>query len=817
MRIWDRWDENEKAAAIRVAGLSTAVLAVFVFIAIISYLFHWEQDMSLFTGGSTAEIGNAAGKIGNRTGYFLVCELFGLGSFALLIILTAVSIRLLARKWSQSLIKTGLITLFSACISSLAFAFMGKLASLDNMFGGGLGGRCGEKAVNWAEEQIGVPVTGIVIVVLFIALLIFSSKRFSRWLATTGSSKKPAKPTTDEAEGCQVPESEEAVNTENAEGEEDDDVTPVPDVVPEIIETPAAAPEPLAVRALKAEPQTAEPAPQTQLEALDNANFTVVKGDALDTDVTRDLTPIDNRLDPPDGLPDYKFPSLDLLKSHSSGRREVSSEELTRNNNKIRATLANYKIQITDVKAIVGPTVTLYKVYPAPGVKIAEIKRLQEDIAMALNAKGVRVVVLSDAVGIEVANDYASIVPLKALLNDNEFRNSKADLPVAIGYTITQKVKVFDLADAPHLLVAGATKQGKSVGLNVIVTSLLYSKHPSELKFVFIDPKMVEFSVYARLLKHYLAVLPDACSEEDEQDNAIVKKPKDAEKILRSLCIEMDQRYELLSKAGVNNIRLYNEKYKSRRLNPEKGHRFLPYLVVVVDEYADLTMSQGASPETKSASRSITNSIVRLAQKGRAAGLHVILATQRPSVDVISGVIKSNFPMRIAFRVASRTDSMTILDSPGAEKLIGRGDMLFSAGIDSERIQCALVDVDEEIEGITRYIGDQKGYGKCYNSPYYLPSVEDAASEGGEAGGNVDMHSLDERFEEAAKMVVTTQRGSTSDLQRKLGMGYAKAGRVMDQLEAAGIVGHQEGSKPRQVLVPDLNTLQPILDAFLKR
>ncbi len=819
MRFWDRWDENEKAAAIRVAGLCVAALTLFVFIATASYLFHWEQDMSLFEGGPASEIGNKAGRAGNRTGYFLVCELFGLGSFALLIILAAVSIRLLARKWSQSLIKTALIALFGACISSLAFAFIGNLASLDNIFGGGLGGRCGAKVVNWAEEQIGIPVTGVAIAVLFIALLIFSSKRFSRWLATAGSRKKPVKPIADEAEGSPVPEPDETVNTESpeveGEGEEDDDddATPVPDVEP----------EPLTVMALKAEPQTAEPAPQAPLAqqappaAPDNGNFTVVKGDALDTDITKDLTPIDNRLDPPDGLPDYKFPSLDLLKSHSSGRREVSSEELTRNNNKIRATLANYKIQLTDVKAIVGPTVTLYKVYPAPGVKIAEIKKLQEDIALALNAKGVRVVVLSDAVGIEVANDYASIVPLKALLNDNEFRNSKADLPVAIGYTITQKVKVFDLADAPHLLVAGATKQGKSVGLNVIVTSLLYSKHPSELKFVFIDPKMVEFSVYSRLLKHYLAVLPDACSEEDEQDNAIVKKPKDAEKILRSLCIEMDQRYELLSKAGVNNIRLYNEKYKSRRLNPEKGHRFLPYLVVVVDEYADLTMSQGASPETKSASRSITNSIVRLAQKGRAAGLHVILATQRPSVDVISGVIKSNFPMRIAFRVASRTDSMTILDSPGAEKLIGRGDMLFSAGIDSERIQCALVDVDEEIEGITRFIGDQKGYGRSYNSPYYLPSVEDASADGGEAGGSVDMHSLDERFEEAAKMVVTTQRGSTSDLQRKLGMGYAKAGRVMDQLEAAGIVGHQEGSKPRQVLVPDLNTLQPILDAFLKR
>lgn len=808
MRIWDRWDENERAAAIRVAGLLVAALTVFVFIAAASYLFHWQQDMSLFEGGAASEIGNAAGKVGNRTGYFLVCELFGLGSFALLLILAAVSIRLLSHKWRQSLVKTGLIALFGACIASLAFAFIGELASLGDIFGGGLGGRCGAKIVSWAEEQVGVPVTGIIIVVLIVALLIFSSRGFSRWLATVGCKKKEKQSQTPEAEDD---ETLQEAHEDEADEQQDDIAGEIAETMPDFGETPAAPDEQVKTMALTAE----NPQDSTQ-QSEAQGSFTVVKGDVLDTDVTKDLTPIDNRLDPPDGLPDYKFPSLDLLKSHSSGRREVSSEELTRNNNKIRATLANYKIQITDVKAIVGPTVTLYKVYPAPGVKIAEIKRLQEDIALALNAKGVRVVVLSDAVGIEVANDYASIVPLKALLNDNEYRNSKADLPVAIGYTITQKVKVFDLADAPHLLVAGATKQGKSVGLNVIVTSLLYSKHPSELKFVFIDPKMVEFSVYSKLLKHYLAVLPDAGSEEEEQENAIVKKPKDAEKVLRSLCLEMDQRYELLSKAGANNIRLYNEKYKSRRLNPEKGHRFLPYLVVVVDEYADLTMSQGASPETKSASRSITNSIVRLAQKGRAAGLHVILATQRPSVDVISGVIKSNFPMRIAFRVASRTDSMTILDSPGAEKLIGRGDMLFSASIESERIQCALVDVDEEVEGITRFIGEQRGYGKSYNSPYYLPSVEDSAAEGGEAGGGVDMHSLDERFEEAAKMVVTTQKGSTSDLQRKLGMGYAKAGRVMDQLEAAGIVGHQEGSKPRQVLVPDLNTLQPILDAFLK-
>ena len=463
-----------------------------------------------------------------------------------------------------------------------------------------------------------------------------------------------------------------------------------------------------------------------------------------------------------------------------------------------------------------GPTVTLYKVYPAPGVKIADIKKLQEDIALSLNAKGVRVVTLSDAVGIEVANDFSSIVPLKALLNDEAFRNSKADLPVAIGYTITQKVRVFDLADAPHLLIAGATKQGKSVGLNVIVSSLLYSKHPSELKFVFIDPKMVEFSAYGQLLKHYLAVLPDSTDEDDERANAIVKKPKDAEKILRSLCTEMDDRYELLSKAGVNKITLYNEKFKERKLRPDHGHRYLPYLVVVVDEYADLTMTTGASPDARAASRSITNSIIRLAQKGRAAGLHVILATQRPSVDVISGIIKSNFPMRIAFRVASRVDSMTILDAPGAEKLIGRGDMLFSAGIDSERIQCGFIS-GEEIDAVTEFIGEQVGYGRCYNTPYYLPSPAEPGAESGEGGGMVDMSKVDERFEEAAKMVVLSQRGSTSDLQRKLGMGYAKAGRVMDQLEAAGIVGPQEGSKPRQVLVPDLNTLEPILDAFLHR
>ena len=801
MRIWKNWDEEEKAVAVKLTGAFFLVAAIFVFISIVSYLFSWKQDASLLSeGGIMENATNAAGSLGFRTGHFLVSELFGIGSLALLIILLAISVRLLSGKWQSSLARTGIITLFGAFMASLALSYIGSLLGMETAFDGGLGGRCGAFCITWMTRTLGVIVTGLVIAVLIAIFLVLSSKKFSRWLSTLGSGKKKSKKKSKEP----------AVTDSDIEATpQEPDMPVVQDILPEEQPEPELESEP--VEELPTEPQAVTLA---EKESVPEGNFEIISDDSLNAEVTEELKPIDNRLDPPDGLPKYKFPTLDLLEAHAGGRREVSSEELTRNNNKIRAALANYKIQLNDVKAQVGPTVTLYKVYPAPGVKIADIKKLQEDIGMTLNARGVRVIQLSDCVGIEVANDYSSIVPLKALLNDTAFRESKAELPVAIGYTITQKVKVFDLADAPHLLVAGATKQGKSVGLNVIVSSLLYSKHPSELKFVFIDPKMVEFSSYARLLKHYLAVLPDAGSEEDEANRSIVKNPKDAEKILRSLCIEMDDRYELLSKAGVNNIKLYNSRYKERKLRPDHGHRYLPYIVVVVDEYADLTMTIGGAPEARAASRSITNSIIRLAQKGRAAGLHVILATQRPSVDVINGLIKSNFPMRIAFRVASRVDSTTIIDSPGAEKLIGKGDMLFSAGIESERIQCGFVSGDE-IDSINTFISDQRGYGKCYNTPYYLPDVNDTGAEGGGAG-SLDTNSLDERFAEAARLVVSTQKGSTSDLQRKLGMGYAKAGRVMDQLEAAGIVGPQEGSKPRQVLLSSLDELEPLLESVMK-
>lgn len=797
-RFWRNMDDDDKSRLVRIIGLVVALAAVFTLLSTVSYFFTWKADQSSLTsavGDTTVEVSNAGGKLGYRWADLLVRKWFGLGSLAFIVILFAVSVRLLLRRWRYSMLKTTLLTFSGALVASFALAFVSDLTGLGNAFGGGLGGECGESVIRWSSVVFGTFLTGFLLVFLVVLWLVFASRRFSCWLMSLGK-KDPDEPAVPQDQEPETPVSGQA-GAAAGRGTSNLSVS-----TPSLRQTqePEPVPGPSSPQA-PGQDETAKVPGKDSGESLE-----VIKGKELTTKVTSDLPRINVR----DELPDYKFPSLELLDTYSSGRSEVTDEELSRNNARIRTALENYRIQINDVKAIVGPTVTLYKVYPAPGVKISEIKKLQEDLGMHLHARGVRVVTLTDSVGIEVANDRPSIVPMRAVLNDEAFRVSKAELPVAIGYTIQQKVKVFDLADAPHLLVAGATKQGKSVGLNVIVTSLLYSKHPSELKLVFIDPKMVEFSAYSHLLKHYLAVLP--CNDEtEEMDNAIVKKADKADKILRSLCIEMDQRYELLSKASVPNIKTYNEKYRNRRLRPDEGHRFLPYMVTIIDEYADLTMSVGGSGDAKAVARSITTSIIRLAQKGRAAGLHVVLATQRPSVDVITGLIKTNFPTRIAFRVVSRTDSSTILDSSGAEKLIGKGDMLYYAGVEMERVQCAYID-SEEINRLTEYIGSQSGYKKSFNTPFYLPPVDDDTEEG--SGGMVDMTKLDERFDEAAKLVVMSQRGSTSDLQRRLGMGYAKAGRVMDQLQAAGIVGPQEGSKPRQVLVSSLDELDQIIAAY---
>ena len=781
---------DRRQAGLRFVGVAALlVLTVLVSVSVISYVLEWRPDQSALASGEN--IRNAAASGGLSIGHFLVTESFGLAAFCVVIFLIGWTVKLI---WSASHIRMGkwffgllTFTFLLSWILSMVDVFL----PWKNLFGGGIGGRAGAALVGLLLSRLGEIVTGVILLVLLVLWCFCMSRRFSDWLMGV----KPEVEGPDEA--SELPG--ETTDTREEENQEPEEEIPVIDE-PEPVTAPVFVTSPT---------HTVEEAAQEEEPGIN-----IIKDNTLEQEVKEPLKPIDNRLDPPDGLPKYRTPDLSILGDYSNARHEVSQDELVRNNTKIRNTLANYKIQVRDVTAIVGPTVTLYKVYPAPGVKIAAIKQLQEDIGISLGARGVRITTLSDSVGIEVANDVASIVPLKSLLNDESFRSSKAELPVAIGYTISQQVKVFDLADAPHLLVAGATKQGKSVGLNVIVASLLFAKHPSELKFVFVDPKMVEFSAYGKLLHHYLAVLP-CNSAEEEKEKAIIKNAKDAAAVLQSLCVEMDARYELLSKGLVNNIKLYNAKYKEHHLRADEGHHFLPYIVVVIDEYADLTMSVGAGPESKALARSITTSVIRLAQKGRAAGLHVILATQRPTVDVITGLIKANFPMRIAFRVTSRIDSSTILDQPGADKLIGRGDMLLYSGVEMERVQCAFIGNDEIVD-LTNAVGNQIGYQKSYNTPYYLP--EPAPTEGDEgSGGMVDMKTLDERFEEAARTVVLNQRGSTSDLQRKLGMGYAKAGRVMDQLEAAGIVGPQNGAKPREVLVKDIAELEEILQHFLQQ
>ena len=800
--FWSRLSDDRKSSLLKYAGWTMSAFAVISLISVLSYLFTWQADQSLMSRpdmmDKAVDVQNWCGKLGYRWSSFLVTDCFGLGSFALLFLFCAIAYRLFYWKKSIGLVKMTFVSVLSTFVSSLILAFFSARFGADTFFGGGLGGYAGSAVVQIMENLLGAVGAGLIIVLLTVALLLFASGRFESWFAAFG-------------EGRLQEETEAETETDVDPADEMTDVIPENDLEEELDAEPEDVSDDMTVvdEESSEEYDPIEILPVEDTVSQEESEMEVIVGEELSTDIKEELPWIDVR----EELERFQFPPLDLLNDYSEGKREVSKEELELNNNRIRTTLLNYKIKVDKVSAVVGPTVTLYKVVPAPGVKISAIENLRKEIGLSLGAKGVRVVTLADSVGIEVANNHPSIVPLKAMLNDDAFRNSKAELPVAIGYTITQKVKTFDLTDAPHLLVAGATKQGKSVGLNVIISSLLYAKHPSELKFVFIDPKMVEFTAYNSLLKHYLAVLPLAASEEDEKENAIIKQPKQAENVLNSLCIEMDERYKLLAAAGVNDIKLYNAKYKERHLLPTEGHKHLPYLVVVIDEYADLTMAGGSGGDARKTSKNISDYIVRLAQKGRAAGIHVIIATQRPSVNVITGLIKTNFPTRIAFRVVGRVDSQTILDTTGAENLIGRGDMLYYAGVEMERVQCALVSM-AEINKITDFIGAQTGFRQCYSTPYYLPVPE--SQDGETSGGTIDMQNIDPMFEDAARMVVTSQKGSTSDLQRRLGMGYARAGRVMDQLEAAGVVGPQEGSKPRQVLVTTFNELDEILAAFVK-
>lgn len=501
------------------------------------------------------------------------------------------------------------------------------------------------------------------------------------------------------------------------------------------------------------------------------------------------LVPYDPKLD----LSNYKFPVIELLEDHKSGNPEVTNEELISNKNKIVETLANYKIQIDKIKATIGPTVTLYEIVPAPGIRISKIKSLEDDIALSLAALGIRIIAPipgRGTIGIEVPNRNPEVVSMKSVIVAKKFQESSYDLAVVLGKTISNETYVVDLTKMPHLLVAGATGQGKSVGLNAIIVSLLYKKHPSELKLVLIDPKKVELTLYSKIEKHFLAKLPDTI-------DPIITDTQKVIKTLNSLTIEMDSRYDLLKKAHVRNIKEYNAKFVERKLNPEHGHRFMPYIVLIIDEFADLIMTAGREIETP---------LARLAQLARAIGIHLVIATQRPTTNIITGVIKANFPVRVAFRVTSMIDSRTILDTNGANQLIGRGDMLISTGSDLNRIQCAFIDTSE-IDKITNFISSQQGY----PSAMYLPEVP---TEGLDEFTEVDLNKRDELFDEAARLIVMHQQGSTSLIQRKFSIGYNRAGRIMDQLEAAGIVGPNEGSKARQVLIVDETSLEQILRKF---
>ena len=503
---------------------------------------------------------------------------------------------------------------------------------------------------------------------------------------------------------------------------------------------------------------------------------------------------INTTYDPKEDLSSFMLPSTEFLINYEEKNIEVKQEELVANKDKIVNTLKNYSIDISKIVATPGPTVTLYEIVPAPGIRISKIKNLEDDIALSLSALGIRIIAPipgRGTIGIEVPNQHPQVVSMKTMLNSPEFQNCKYELPIAIGMTISNLPYVADLTKMPHLLMAGATGQGKSVGLNAIITSLLYKKHPAELKFVMVDPKKVELSLYTKIERHYLAKLPDS-------DEAIITDTRKVVRTLNSLCIEMDQRYDLLKNAQVKNIKEYNPKFCSRRLNPEEGHRYLPYIVLVIDEFADLIMTAG---------KEIEMPIARLAQLARAVGIHLIIATQRPSVNIITGIIKANFPARVAFRVTSKIDSRTILDASGADQLIGRGDLLLSVNNDMIRIQCALIDT-QEIEQMAEFVGNQRGYQETFLLPEYI-------DENAEPNKEFDPRQIDDKFEEAARIIVALQHGSTSIIQRKLSLGYNRAGRIIDQLEAAGIVGPFEGSKAREVKIKTEVELDQLLREYL--
>ena len=748
---------NKKRSREILFGSFLIIMSFLLFVSLLSYFFTWEHDQSSTNHILDRTIGskNVLKKIGAEISHIFIYKGFGASSiiFALLLSITGLSLFFEFKK--LSILSTWSWGLFYTILLSLVFS---QIKTFFPFLGGTVGYEVSDIIIDYAGT------IGFWSIILFLTLfsVVIHFKIIPKKIKADFWNKEKKDIGSDQKESSDIVDESIISKVDNLHDDLNYTETEVDNINYNEIN---------------------EKANDVVMEISKNKEEETVE------DVSGNLVKKYGEFDPTLELSGFRSPSLEQLKDYGSGSIKIDEKELESNKNTIIETLRNYKIEIAKIKANIGPTVTLYEIVPAAGIRISKIKNLEDDIALSLSALGIRIIAPipgKGTVGIEVPNNNPTIVSMKSVISSQKFQNAEMELPIAFGKTISNETFTVDLVKMPHLLMAGATGQGKSVGLNVILTSLLYKKHPSEVKFILVDPKKVELNIYNKIERHYLAKLPNS-------EESIITDNKKVIYTLNSLCIEMDNRYELLKNAMCRNIREYNQKFKSRKLNPDNGHRYLPYIVLVVDEFADLIMSAGKEVETP---------IARLAQLARAIGIHLIIATQRPSVNVITGIIKANFPARIAFRVTSKIDSRTILDVSGADQLIGRGDMLYTQGNELIRIQCAFVDTPE-VENISEFIGSQKGY----LDAHLLPEFSGEENEIGE----INIDDRDDLFEEAAKVIVVAQQGSASLIQRKLKLGYNRAGRIIDQMEASGIVGPFEGSKARQVLIPDLNTLEQFL------
>ncbi|MDR0798731.1 MAG: DNA translocase FtsK [Dysgonamonadaceae bacterium] len=776
-----------------ILGVIILAFALFASLSMVSFLFTGSLDQSKVEHSVKIGIANWMGFRGAVLGNILVNEWFGIASIFLLIFTACAGLRLMKAKYINLVRSFILCSLLTIWTSTALYFFFGRFFSNTVIY---IGGKHGLFLSHWLTDNFGNIGSFLILLILFVIIMTLITRQtigFLRRLQEKGTvgiskSKKLIFPWKKRAAKSQTPAQSETpdfipIETKPNRLVEDKTI----EHKPFVREETAAKPLDFEVTKPQEEEYIALVTPKKPV----NHPQPNIEEDA--NELVEELGLYDPTLD----LAHYQFPTIDLLKKYNVQDNQIDMAEQNENKDRIIKTLEHYNIQIKSIKATVGPTITLYEIVPDDGVRISKIRNLEDDIAMNLKALGIRIIAPmpgKGTVGIEVPNKDPQIVSMHSIIASKKYQESTYELPIAIGKTITNEVFMVDLTKMPHLLVAGATGQGKSVGLNAAITSLLYKKHPAELKFVLVDPKMVEFNIYSTIEKHFLAKLPD-------EGNPIITDFTKVTHTLNSLTKEMDDRYKLLNLANVRNVKEYNDKFINRRLNPMKGHRFMPYIVVIIDEFGDLIMTAGKEIELP---------IARIAQKARAVGIHMIIATQRPTTNIITGTIKANFPARMAFRVMAMIDSRTILDQPGANQLIGRGDLLFTQGNEPIRVQCAFVDTPE-VDGISRFIGDQQGYPTAFELPEYVGD-----DSGEKLSGTSDLSDLDPLFDEASRLIVIHQSGSTSLIQRKFSIGYNRAGRLMDQLELAGVVGPTQGSKAREVLIPDEYHLEQLLNTIKK-